>query len=114
LVRSLQGDNGGDQRRKLDPISGFAILLRSWGPASLLGFRQDACRLDHDTGQPVFPPSQKADDLPDVVRQALLRHDAVGIVNNRDNAVVGMQINPAVHRLRLLVAKGDSVTPSSP
>src|SRR3984893_8271107 len=62
-------------------------------------------RLDHDAGQFALPTSQKADDLRDVVRQALLRHNPVGIVDNRDNAVVGMQINPAVHHLRLLVVK---------
>src|SRR5437667_12501543 len=67
-------------------------------------------RLDHDAGQVVLPSSQKADNLRDVVRQALLRHNAICIVNDRNNAVVGMQINPAVHHLRLLVAKCDSMT----
>jgi hypothetical protein len=62
-------------------------------------------RLDHDTGQLVLPSSQKADDLRDVVWQALLRYYPIGIVDDRDNAIVGMQINPAVHHLRLLVAK---------
>jgi hypothetical protein len=61
-------------------------------------------------GKVVLPPSQKAYDLPDLVRQALLRHNAIGIVNDRDYAVVGMQINPAVHHLRLLAAKCDSMT----
>jgi len=46
----------------------------------------------------------------DVVRQALPRHNAIGFIDDRDNAVVGMQINPAVHHLRLLVAKCDSMT----
>ena len=67
-------------------------------------------RLDHDAGQIVLPPSQKADDLRDVVRQAPLRHNAIGLIDDRDNAVVGMQINPAVHHLLLLVAKCDSMT----
>ena len=67
-------------------------------------------RLDHDAGQFVLPPSQKADDLRGVVRQALLRHNTIGLVDDRDNAVVGMQINPAVHHLRLLVAKRDSIS----
>jgi hypothetical protein len=48
----------------------------------------------------------------DVDRQALLRHDAIGLVDDRDNAVVGMQINPAIHHLRLLVANSDSVIPN--
>jgi len=33
------------------------------------------------------------------------RYYPIGIVDDRDNAIVGMQINPAVHHLRLLVAK---------
>src|SRR6202022_2612329 len=70
-------------------------------------------RLDHDTGQLVLPSSQKADDLRDVVWQALLRYYPIGIVDNSDNAVVGMQINPAVHHLRLLVAKSDSMIANS-
>ena len=51
-------------------------------------------RLDHDAGQFVLPPSQKAHDLRNVVRQALLRRNAIGIVDDRDHAVVGMQIIP--------------------
>jgi hypothetical protein len=53
-------------------------------------------------------------DLRDVVGQALLRHHAIGIIDDRDNAVVGMQINSAVHHLRLLVVKSDSMITNLP
>jgi hypothetical protein len=69
-------------------------------------------RLDDDACHLVSPARQKADDLRDLVRQALLRHNVIGIVDKRDNAVVGMQINPAVHHLRLLVVKTDSIANS--
>jgi hypothetical protein len=48
-----------------------------------------------------------------LVRQALLRHNVIGIVDNRDNAVVGMQIDSAVHHLRLLMVKSDSMIANS-
>jgi hypothetical protein len=37
---------------------------------------------------------------------------AIGFVDDRNNAVFGMQINPAVYHLRLPVAKSDSETPN--
>ena len=70
-------------------------------------------RLDHDAGQLLLPANQKANDLRDVVRQALLCHNPIGIVDNSDNAVVGMQINPAIHHPRLLVVKSDSMITNS-
>lgn len=66
-------------------------------------------RLDRDACQFVLPASEKANDLRKVVRQSLLRDNPVGIVNHGDNAIVGMQINPAVHHLRLHVPS-DSAT----
>ena len=70
-------------------------------------------RLDHHAGQLVLPSSKKADDLRDVVWQAFLRYYPIGIVDNSDNAVVGMQINSAVHHLRRLVVKSDSMIANS-
>jgi hypothetical protein len=69
-------------------------------------------RLDHDACHLVAPARQNADDLRDLV-QALPRHNMIGIVDNRDNAVVGMQIDSAVHHPCLLVAKSDSTIANS-
>jgi hypothetical protein len=70
-------------------------------------------RLDHHAGQFVLSPSQEVCDLHDVVGQALLRHNPIAVVDSRDNAIVGMQINPAVHHPRLLVVKSDSMITNS-
>jgi len=95
-------------RRRVGEVHMEAGVLQSVDqPIPVVG------RLDHHAGQFVLPPGQKARDLLDVVGQALLRNNPIAIVDNSDNAVVGMQINSAVHHLRLLVAKSDSMTSNS-
>jgi hypothetical protein len=68
-------------------------------------------RFDHDTRQLALPLAEEADDLREIVRQSLLRNNTISVVDHRHDAVVRMQIYPAVHHLRLLWSK---VTPTSP
>ena len=71
-------------------------------------------RLDHDAGQLALPAAEEADDLREIVRQSLLRNDPICFVDHRHNAVVRMQIYPAVLHLRLLWSKVSNLTLTPP
>lgn len=79
-------------RRRVGEMHMVASILQSVDqPIPVVG------RLDHHAGQFVLPPSQKANDLRDIVGQPLLRHNPITIVDHSDNAVVVMYSGIDLH-----------------